>query len=324
MNRFLIFLILGALSGPGAVFTQAGTPYEETIDDTRSRGFRLFGGPSREGPEAQWERVQSFVENDRLRPAIRHAGYLVNTWPDHPRAVEAQRLIADLHFAREQYERAFEAYQVLIDQYAGMFDYDEVLNQQLHSAEKVEKQTTWALFGRYNNPLEAVPLYRQLITNAPHLEITPELLFRIGEIQMSKGKHADAIREFDLLEQRYPRSEYSVQAAFRRAEAFGKISKRYPTDLGPARSALAAYRYFLEAYPGSEQAEIARERVTEFRDALARRHYDMAKFYEENMRRPDAALAAYEALTEQFPDSSWTESAKRRIQKLTHETNSNE
>ncbi|MCC5846546.1 MAG: outer membrane protein assembly factor BamD [Verrucomicrobia bacterium] len=324
MNRFLYFLMLGALLGTGPTLTQARTPYEETIDDSRSRGFRLFGGPSREGPEAQWEKVQGFVEADRLRPAIRHAGYLVNTWPDHPRAVEAQRLIADLEFARENYERAFNAYQVLIDQYAGMFDYDAVLSQQLICAEKVEKQTSWALFGRYNNPLEAVPLYRQLITNAPHLDITPELLFRIGEIQMSKRKFAEAIQEYDLLEQRYPRSEFSVQAAFRRAEAFAEISNRHPTDLGPARSALAAYRYFLEAYPDSDKAEKARKRVTEFRDYLAERHFAMAKFYEKNMRQPEAALAAYQALTQQFPDSAWTDKAKSRIQKLTPEAPSHE
>ena len=312
MNFSRMLLLLSSLTLCLSVW--GGTPYEETIDERR--GFRLFGGPTREGPEAQWARVEDFIARERIRAAIRHSRYLVNAWPDHPRAVDAQRMIADLQFARENYEEAFQAYQELIDNYAGMFNYNEILEQQLICAERVQAQSTWALFGRYNNPENAVPLYRQFITNAPHLEITPELIHRIGEILMEKRKYAEAIQEYDLLEDRYPQSPYSVKAAFRRAEAFAKIAERHPTDLGPSRSALAAFSYFVEAYPHSEQAETAMERREHFYNHLAAQKYEQARFYEENMRRPDAALATYEAVISQFPDSSWTEKARERINRL--------
>lgn len=292
----------------------AGRPFDETLEERR--GFHLFGGPSREGPEAQWERVQEHVENNRLRRAIRHAGYLADTWPSHPLAPEALRLRADLFFARGNYIRAFEAYQRLIDGYAGQIDYEEILNQQLEAATRTEQSTSWAVFGRYSDPLEAVPLYRQLVTNAPHLEIAPELVFRIGEIYMRKRRFSEAIQEFDLLEQRYPNSPFAIKAAWRRAEAFARIANRHPTDAGPEKSAWSAFVYFLETYPHAEEAEEAREREREFFNRIARRRYEQARFYEVNMRRPDTALAVYLNLVEQFPDSEWTERALQRIEYL--------
>lgn len=304
----LLGLILSPLSAP------ADRAFEETFENQRS--FRLFGGPTREGPEAQWERVQDFVKQDRLRPAIRHAGFLVGTWPDHPRAPEAQKLIGDLQARRNRPKEAFHAYQLLIDAYAGQFNYSELIRTQIELARSVETREIRALFGRYTDPLEAVPLYRQIITNAPHAEETPALLFRIGEIFMEKSQPAEAIAEFDLFEQRYPAHPLAKQAALRRAEAYARLARRHATDASTTRSAWLAYRYFLQTYPGAEEVEEARKQEQYFYNRLAGMHFEQARFYQENMRRPDAALVAFQSMVQQFPDSTWTEEAVQRIQDL--------
>lgn len=294
-----------------------GETYEESIESERS--FPLLGGPTKEGPAAQWEIVRNFVDRDKLKAAIKHAGYLVDTWPDHPRAVDAQRLKADLFFAREQYRESFDAYQGLIDSYAGLFNYGEVLEQQLEAARKLETKIYKAFFGlsTYKQPTEAIPLYRQLLTNAPHMQEAPRILHDMGGIYLRKSRFDEAIQEFRLLEQRYPDSPLAEEAAFKRAEAFAKKAAGNPTDIRPVEGELATLTHILVTYPGSERLEEVRMKRREVYDLLAENRYEQARFYEEKMRRPEAAVVSYHSLLEQFPDSEWTENARERILALT-------
>lgn len=307
---------IGCLLFFGAITPQspARQAFEEDFESQRT--FRLLGGPSREGPEAQWQRVQDFAERGRRRTAIRHARYLVETWPDHPRAPESLRLISDMQTERGNYALAFDALQRLIDGYAGMFDYNEVLALQLNLAERLEQRTVRALFGTFNDPSEAIPLFRQLVTNAPHAPETPDWIYRIGKIHLQRRNFEEAIQEFDLLEQRYPTHPLAEQAAIRRAETFARLARRHPTDAAAQQSAWQAFMFVLEAYPATEARETVEQEATTFLNRLAGMRYEQARFYQENMRRPDAALVAFRSLVQQFPESEWAGPAQKRVQAL--------
>ncbi len=314
LTRLFSVLLLAILASTPAF---PAKPFDESLAD-RER-FHLFGGPSREGPEAQWTRCNELVNAGKERAAIRHCGYLAETWPEHPLAIEALRLKGDLYFARGKHKEAFDAYQVLMDRYAGKFDYDALLQQQFEVAVALEERYIRAIFGlsRYQNPEDAIPLYRQLLTNAPHWEKGPEILHRIGEILMRGKKFREAITEFDLFSQRYPNSPLREEAAIRRTEAFVEIARRYPTDARATENAWVAITYYLETHPGGSEAAPTLALQREFNDRMAKTRFDQAEFYLNAMRRPEAALAAYRALVEQFPDSEWTQRAKARIQELT-------
>lgn len=323
-SHILYFPLLCVFFGSAVfptTFARERPDHDESIESTRS--FSIFGGPSREGPEAQWERVQEYVETNRLRKAIRHCRYLVEAWPDHELAVQAQRLQADLYFAREAYVEAFHAYQGLIDNYIGSFSYDEILHQQLEAARKTEHKVYRAFFGlsSYSQPLQAIPLYRQLLTNAPHFVDAPQILFDVGEIYFRKRQYLDSIQEYRLLEERYPNSPLAEQAAWRMAEAYGNIAKRNPTDIRPKEGEFLTLSQFLNRYPESEHLQEVRERRKTSYNHLAKMKYDQAHFYENVMNRPEAAIVGYQSVLEQFPDSSWTAAARKRILKLSSKEN---
>lgn len=314
MRLFLLFLFsLSCLS----LSARDRQVFDESIESKRS--FSMFGGPSREGPETEWAVVQEAVERGKLRRAIKHTEYLVKAWPDHPLAVEAQRLQGDLYFAREEYQQAFQSYQDLIDGFAGLFDYDAVLRQQLEAARKLETKVYRALFGltSYQQPGEAIPLYRQLLTNAPRMNEAPQILFDIGEIYHRKGDYMDAVQEYRLLEQRYPNHPLAENAVLRMADSYAAMADRNPTDVRPLQGTLETLSYFKQRFPESIQLGEIRIRRKEAYDRLARVRFEQAKFYEENLRRPEAALVGYRALLEQFPDSEWTLPARERILSLT-------
>lgn len=313
-QRLLAALLLTALCLPSLPAREEA--FTETFEDNRS--FHLFGGPSRKGPEDQWERCQGFVEEGKLRKAIRHTRYLVETWPDHPRAVDAQRLHADLLFAREEYKAAFDAYQGLIDRFAGLFDYDEILAQQLECARKKQNKVYSSFFGlgSYEKPLEAIPLYRSILVNAPHIREAPEILHTIGEIYLDRKKYSEAVEEFTRLEQEFPESPFSESAALGRADAYRGMARKSPTDLRPKMAELAALDHFNQTYPESERIEDIRLRKKEVYDHLAQNRFEKGLFYEETLDEPAAAKVIYRSVLEQYPDSEWTAKAEARILSL--------
>jgi tetratricopeptide (TPR) repeat protein len=291
----------------------ADQAYSESFEGERR--FHLLGGPKREGPEAQWIYCQELVQKGKIRKAIRHGRYLVDTWPDHPKAVAAQRLQADLLFSREEYQAAFDAYQALIDQFAGLFDYNAVLSQQLECARQLQTKIYSAFFGlsRYEQPLEAIPLYRQVLVNAPHIQDAPEILHTIGNIYLSRKKYPEAIEEFNRLEQQFPESPFSELAALRRADAYRDLAESTPTDMRPLESEYVSLDHFLQIYPDSDRVPDVRHRKKTVYDALAAARFDKARFYEESLQKPEAALTLYQSLLEQYPDSEWTGKAEERI-----------
>lgn len=314
-DRILLYAAL-LLCGTVLLYpSRAGAEaFEESFED--QRGFRLFGGPSRQGPEHQWERIEEAKEAGRTRRAIRRARQLVLAWPDHELAPRAQRLIGDLYRKRGNPEAAFDALQDLINAYAGLFDYQEVLDLQLELAEEVEHRVTRALFTRYTQPQDAIPLYRQLIINAPHADITPELMFRIGDIQLNRRRFRDAVEEFNLLEERFPDSEFAMKGSWHRARAFDRLARRYPTDASVVLSAWQAYLSFLNTHPGSEYADEAEERMTHYYNLAAERQYQLAVFYEERMSKPEAARVTLESLLQEFSESDWAVRAADRLEIL--------
>lgn len=310
MNRF-VFLSLLTLTT--LVEAKERPVYDESIDSERD--FGLIGGPTKEGPEAEWELAQQDLANENLKRAIKHTENLVKAWPDHPLAVEAQRLQGDLYFAREEYQSAFNSYQELIDNFAGEFDYQAVLRQQLEASRKLENKVYKSFFGlsTYTKPSNAVPLYRQLLTNAPQMREAPRILYDIGEIYQREGKYLSAIQEYRLLEQRYPRNPLAEEAVLRMSDAYLAIAERNPTDVRPLEGALETLTYFKIRFPQSSRIADIRLRRKDAYDRLAKIRFDQAVFYEEKLRRPEAALISYKSLVEQFPDSEWTVPARDRI-----------
>lgn len=299
---------------PSSFSHAANREFEESFDD--QRGFRLFGGPSRQGPEHQWERIQTALKAGRTRRAIRRATQLVQAWPDADQAPRAQQLIGELHTERGNPEAAFEAYQTLINAYAGQFDYQEILDRQLALAEEVQHRVIRAVFTRYTQPQDAIPLYRQLITNAPHAGITPELMYRIGEIYLEKRKPREAIEAFNLMEERFPESEFAMKSAWHRARAFERLARRFPTDASATLSAWQAYLYFVNTYPESEFAPEAAKRMRHFYNQAAENQYQLAVFYAERMSKPEAARVTLETLLQEFSTSDWAVKASDRLEAL--------
>jgi tetratricopeptide (TPR) repeat protein len=244
---------------------------------------------------------------------------LVRKWPDAAEAPVAQLSYAKLLDRRKKYEEAFEEYQYLIDHYAGCFPYAEVLDSQFKIALLVMNErsmTFWGLFPGFRAPESALPLLEKLVANGPGWERTPEARFHIGAIREEQGEYLDAVRAFEEIQQRHPRSPYAIPAAFHRAYCLFKEAEDNARDERRCRNALAALAAYVAEHPDSENAAEAKRCLDTMRTRLGDMYFDRAVFYDEVARRPKSALIAYTDFAKKFPNAGQTARARERIEAL--------
>ncbi|NCC51734.1 MAG: outer membrane protein assembly factor BamD [Spartobacteria bacterium] len=310
----LLGLLIGAL-GPAVSLQAADKAYNESMDRYSNAFFRKT---KKTTPAGQFEYALSLEAREKYKAAGKQYYALVRRWPDAPEAPTAQYNYArmlDKHGKRLQ---AFDEYQRLMEQYAGFFPYEEVLEKQFDIAKwlKKRKKGKLLLFPGFSAPERAIPLLEKVTANGPAWEHAPEAQYLIGQIYDETMQLELATVAYATLQYRYPDSPYAEKATYNKAYDLYRLATESQNDQDLAVSAYAALTFFINTYPRSDYLPQARS----YRDILHQRQaeaaYKKARFYDKVARKPKAAIVAYKRFIQQYPDSGWTPTAETRIQEL--------
>jgi outer membrane protein assembly factor BamD (BamD/ComL family) len=286
---------------------------ESERPDKKKTGFIFHRSTAKDTPAEQLSFVEELLNTGRTNKAAREADMLVRRWHESPEAPKAQLLYAKLLDRRENYADAFDEYQYLMAWFAGSFKHEEVLDHQFRIANHLLNAKRMWMFDASEY---ALPLFEQIVRNAENWDKAPKVQFTIAQIQQKLGRETDAIRSYELIQNRYPDSEYATDAAFLRAQALYEIADRYPRDELACRDAISALAMCLRDHPRHELAENARRRLDELKDNLAQSYYDRAAYYDRVMHKSESALIAYTDLAKTFPVSDLAHRAQKRIDEL--------
>jgi outer membrane protein assembly factor BamD len=108
-----------------------------------------------------------------------------------------------------------------------------------------------------------------------------------------------AYREFLTL---YPSAPEAAYAQYQSAEAYFKQINSPDRDQTATVQALDEFQRLLDVYPNSEYVEVARERIQECRQTLARSAFDVGYFYQRSRKAWRAAIGRYEQVLRDYPD----------------------
>lgn len=310
-----IFLLTCALA-PAALAASASAPYVETKPDT---GFHLFLRPARRNPADQLLYIRVLLQQRDYRAATRQARALRLFWPDSPQAPKAQFVAARLLDRRGKFMDAFDAYQILIENYPESCDYDAVCAAQLRLANTIytsKLATCWGLLPGFSAPERAIPLYEKLLASAPEGPSAPEAAYRIACAREANYDYDEAINAFYQVLNRFPESPYAVDAALGQARCHIALADDAPLDARAREAAIAACDLVLSSHSSSiRRAPIERDR----RRLLARREeaaYERCLYYDRTLRDPAAALLEYRSFVALFPASDHLSAAQARIRAL--------
>jgi tetratricopeptide (TPR) repeat protein len=317
-TRFKIWLVaaagVAAMSWGGAAVA-AEKPY---VEDKPPRGFHLFLRPKMKGPEAQWEYVQGLAQAGKAKKAARQAKALRLFWPRSAQAAEAQMFYARAMDARGDLEEAFDAYQLMLDEYGAQCDFGAVLEDQLRLANGILVRRRCAFLGMpgFETPEAAIPYYDQIAATAPEWEGTAEALFRTGQANEKEEKWEAAIEAYFKTLNRFPRSEFASDAAVAQARCHVAIAEETPNDERARDLAIAACDLVLTRWPNAPRAGDAERDKARLLVRKRKAAWQLAEYYDKILKNAEAARIHYREFAALYPDAPERQKAEARLAAL--------
>lgn len=327
MNRVALFILLFlAITASARAVPSSRGEYGDEIGSTamEDNGLRprkthsFFHRPDEETPAGQFARAEKARLAGKLRRASADYLALVHEWADSPEAPAAQLWVARLLLERRKFEQAFNEYQYLVDYFPAGVPYDEVLSSQFKIANilRTEKTGGFLFIPGVRSPERAVPMYEQIIKNAPNGEKAAECQFMVGVIHEELEEYEEGYLAYEKVGILYPSSEFAASALYRRAYCLYKVAELSPRDEHQAQRALVAFLDFLRQFPGDANAAEAEQYRDKLKERLSAAFLGVAEFYDYKARNPRAAAVAYADFLARFPTSDKVASVQKRIAEL--------
>ena len=287
------------------------------------------------GTEGKWTRTRAkdqlevaevaFAEK-RYDLAIKAAHRTVKVWPLSDYAPRAQYLAARCLEAKDRDEKAFKAYQTLLEQYPKVEMYQDVLERQYEIANKYLNGKwfkLWGIIPAFPSMERTVKMYVAVIKNGPYSPIAPQAQLNIGaarEKQSSFFNKTDPFREAVLAyttaaDRYFDNRTIASEAVFKAGRAHFKQAKKADYDQSVAGQAISTFTDFLTLYPTDPRTSEAQTMIGELKTEEARGCFVTARYYEKK-KRWNGALIYYNEVLVKDPTSPYADQAKLKIEEI--------
>ncbi len=256
----------------------------------------------------QLEVAQQAFDKKDYKLAQKAAQRVVRVWPLSDYAPQAQYLLARCMEERGQDEKAFKAYQALLEKYPKAVNYDEVLKRQYAIANRYLGGKWFKLWGYipfFPSMDKTSDMYEKVIKNGPYSEVAPQAQLSIGAAREKQSSFPQAVKAY----------EKAADALYKAGEAYVKQAKTAEYDQSVAGKAISTFSDFMALYPQDPRVPEAQKTIDSLKEEQARGAFKIAEFYEKKGRWRGAKVYYNEVLVAD-PNSKYGEEAKKRIDSL--------
>jgi outer membrane protein assembly factor BamD (BamD/ComL family) len=319
MKRVLLFLCASLLlmgrpeRAPAPLIFTPGEGWHYESPGTEGRWQRRQA-------KAQLEVAQTAFEKKDYTTAAKAARRVVNVWPFSDYAPQAQYLLGRSYEEIGQDERAFKAYQKLIEKYPKLDNYDEVIRRQKAITDRFLAGKWFRAFNYvplYPSMDKTIKMYDQILKNGPYCDVAPAAQLNIGQAHENKfiKDYSAAAKAYERAADRYGGQKEGVDALYRVGLAYNKQAKTAEYDQSVAAQAIATFTDFTVLYPEDTRLAEAQKIIDSLRTEQARGAYEIARFYERH-RRWDGARIYYNEVLLKDANSKYAEEARQRIEEI--------
>ncbi|MEO6036457.1 MAG: outer membrane protein assembly factor BamD [Verrucomicrobiota bacterium] len=277
------------------------------------------GGWQRTRAKDQLEVAQQALNRKNHRLTLKAARRVVKIWPLSDYAPQAQYLIGRSYEARGQDEKAFKAYQQVIEKYPKIDVFQEILQRQFVIATRFLGGQRFRILGVipfFRSMEKTSDMYAKIIKNGPYSPIAPEAQMSIGAAREKQTNYPLAVKAYERAADRYnDRQEVASEAVYKAGLAYNKQAKTAEYDQSVAAQAIATLTDFMALYPADNRVGDAQKLITSLKVEQARGSFQTAKFYEKN-KKWDGALIYYNEVLLKDPESQLAATARGRIDSL--------
>ncbi len=291
-----------------------GWTYEPVGGDTRWMQPRA---------KDQLEVAQAAFDKKNYSLALKAAHRVVAVWPLADYAPQAQYLVGRCFEATGKDEKAFTAYQKLLEKQPKIANYQEILQRQYEIANKYLAGKWFRLWGYiplYPSMEKTSEMYAKIVKNGAYSDVAPQAQMKIGVAREKQSNFPLAVKAFELAADRYAdRPQVAADALYRAGLAHRKQAQTAEYDQSTAGKAIATFTDFMTLYPNDARVPEAQKIIAELKSEQARGNFQTAKFYEK-YKKWNGSLVYYNEVLLRDPASPYATEARQRIDTLKKHT----
>jgi len=273
----------------------------------------------RERAKDQLDVAQEAFDKNDYDQALKAARRVVSQWPMSDYAPKAQYLVGRCYEAKKQDEKAFNAYQQIIEKNPKIENYEEILQRQYEIANRFyggQWFKLWNYVPFFPNMDKTAGMYEKIVKSGPYSEVAPQAQMQLGATREKQSELRQAVKAYEEAADRYhDRPKIAADAMYNVASAYLRQTKTAEYDQNVAQQAIAAYTDFITLYPDDRRVTEAKESIANLKTESARGCFKIAEFYEKR-RKLSGALVYYNEVLVQSPNSSYAEAAKLKIDEI--------
>lgn len=280
------------------------------------------------GEAGRWKRQRAKDQLDVAREAfeqkdykiaLKASQYLVRTWPLSDYSAEAQYLAGRSYEARHSDEKAFKAYQKVLENYPRSEKLNEVLQRQYQIALRFlggQRFKLWGVIPFFPDMEKTAGLFEQIVKNGPYSSVAPDAQLSIGSAQEKRRDYTEAVAAYERAADRYnDQPKIAAEAKYRAGLAYTKQALTAEYDQGTAGQAIATFRDFISLYPEDKRVPEAQRLIDNLKEEQARGSFQTAAFYA-SRRKWNGALIYYNEVLLRAPSSRYATQARERIDEI--------
>lgn len=274
---------------------------------------------SAEATAQAYSEARALQASGRTKKAAKLYGEIASDHPMSKEAPDSRLREAQLYYASGELIDAFEKYQFFIERYANHSKYSEAINRQ---AEVANAASTGIIQNNFLGLKSEIPrskvatMFTQVRDNAPFGKTAPVAQFRLGEMWQADKNYTKAIKAYEDLYVKYPKTSLAPEAMYRVGELLLKQSQDGNRNRGNLDTAETTFTDLTLLYPNSKQAKQAKQQLKGIKQSDIRRSFDIAEFYEKKKQNKAAIFYYNEVITKTKPGSEMYSQAKQRIAAL--------
>lgn len=281
--------------------------------------FGTSSGWQRTRAKDQLDVAQQAFDAHDYSLALRAAYRVVKVWPLSDYAPHAQYLVGRCLEAVGKSEMAFNAYQVLIEQYPKSAEYGEVLWRQYSIANRFLGGEWPKLWGYISYPPsldQPADMFDKIVKNGPYSDVAPHAQLRIGAAREKQKDYPAAVQAYGLAADRYQNQPVIVaDALYREGISYAKEAETAEYDQNTAAQAIAAFTDFATLYPDDRRVSQTQRIIAALKSQQVKGNFQIAQFYESS-KKWDGAVIYYNEVLQLDPNSRLAGLARQRIEAL--------
>lgn len=307
----------GIIAGVLLAFVFLNSSYAYWIWTPGSKKFINPKYAVKDSPKEQYDCAMSFYGARDYQRAASEFEKLIKHYEFSEYASKAQYYVGLCYENMGKFYIAFQNYQKAVENFPHIDNIDEIIAREFNIANLYMTKASPKILGTdiMTSLDRAIEIYKKVTDNAPYGKFACPAQFKLGEALKRAERYDEAIEAFQKIVDEYQTSELFDKAKYEVAECAYRTSLRPAYDVAPTDKAIRAFEDFARSNKDEKLSREADKTIRRLKDKSAEKSFLTARFYE-SQRQYLSAIMYYQDVVDKFPDSSFVNEAKSKIEKL--------